>query len=285
MVSLIIVSYNCLDSLIRTLDSIGLKTYHPYELIVIDNNSVDHTAEWLERKRDSLKPPSGRIQLVFNQENQGYSAACNQGIALASGDYLAFLNSDLLVSDFWLSRLVDHLRKIPRAGMVGPLGKGIGGSQNYVQIYREIGYYQPAAGGLDHYNHLIYSRYQGSYAETKFLIGCCILVKKELIDRVGGFDQALFMSADDFDFSLRARIVGYGLYVADDVVIHHYDHQSFNTLEATVAKRYIEQGWSVFRQKWARLLQKYSMDDLFYNNRRLFFRGIKKGRRSAVKIY
>ena len=81
MVSLIIVSYNCLDSLIRTLDSIGLKTYHPYELIVIDNNSADHTAEWLERKRDSLKPPSGRIQLIFNQENQGYSAACNQGIA------------------------------------------------------------------------------------------------------------------------------------------------------------------------------------------------------------
>lgn len=283
MVSIIVVTYNSLFYLKICIDSILKKTIIPYELIIIDNNSGDGSKEWLETAANNFKTGANRYQIILNDENKGYSGACNQGIERAEGDYLVFLNSDIMVSQAWLGRLISHLNKDPQAGLVGPMGMAIGGEQNYMGIYHDFVYADPGNGRLDRFAEQLFMRYRSDYTETKFLIGCCLLVKREVVDKVGPFDPSLFMSADDFDYSLRARMAGYRLYVAEDVFVHHYDHKSFRSLPQEQQERYINEGWQAFREKWADLLSRYTMDDLFYNNKRVFFNGLLRGRRAGLK--
>lgn len=279
MVSIIVISYNALEYLKITLNSILEKTAYPFELIIIDNNSLDGTIQWLEGQVDHFRSSISKYQFVKNLKNVGYSRACNQGIKLAEGNYFAFLNCDLMLGRNWLKRLISHLSKDPLAGIVGPLGKAIGGEQNYVHIYRDYAYRKPEEG-LDIFNDKLYSQFCGDYTETKFLIGCCLLMKREVVEKVGLFDPELYMSADDFDYSLRARMAGYKLYIAEDVLIHHYDHQSFKMLPREEEKKFITEGWQAFCNKWDYILKNHCMDDLFYNKKKLFYSGLVKGRRS-----
>lgn len=284
MVSIIVVSYNSFDYLAMTLNSILEKTDYPYELIVIDNNSDNRTRGYLKEKTENYKNKIN-FNLVLNKENKGYSQACNQGIRLAKGKYICLMNNDLILSKNWLKRLLVHLENNPSAGMVGPMGKGIGGEQNYVGIYRQLAYRRPEKGELDKFSAYLHKNYKGDYTETKFLIGCCLLLKRELIEKIGFLDEGFFMSADDFDYSLRARIAGFSLYAAEDVIVHHYSHRSFASFILAEEKKIIRQAWSYFNDKWQDLLKFYSMDDLFYNKRKVFYRGLIKGRRLKIAGY
>lgn len=284
MVSIIVVSYNSLDYLVMTLNSLIEKTNYPCELIVIDNSSDNQTRDYLKKKTEDYKSMID-FKLMLNKENKGYSQACNQGIKMADGKYICLMNNDLILSKNWLERLLVHLENNPSAGMVGPLGKGIGGEQNYVGIYRQLAYRYPEKGELDKFSDYLYKNFKGDYTETKFLIGCCLLLKREVIEKVGLLDEGFFMSADDFDYSLRTRIAGFSLYVAEDVIVHHYCHQSFASLMPPQEEEMFRQAWSYFNNKWQGLLKFYSMDDLFYNKRKVFYRGLIKGHRLKIAGY
>ena len=93
----------CLDSLARS-------DFDSYEVIVVDNGSVDGSREMIEEKYPD-------VRLIKNRENMGFAIACNQGIKAATGTYISLLNNDIEVESSWLSKLYDGMERHPECGM------------------------------------------------------------------------------------------------------------------------------------------------------------------------
>ena len=121
LASIVIVTYGnraitqlCLESILRNTD-------HPnYEIIVVDNASKDGTPSYL-RFIEQREP---RIKVILNSKNGGFSAANNQGLALAAGQHLVIQNNDTMVPPGWLTRLLRHLDD-PEVGLVGPRSNAV----------------------------------------------------------------------------------------------------------------------------------------------------------------
>ena len=114
-VSVIVVTYNGLDMTRACVESLLRKTaYGDWELIVVDNRSLDGTVEYLQ----GLTEQYPFVRIVLNDSNRGFAAANNQGARLATGDIVVLLNNDTVVTQGWLGRLVRHLND-DTVGMVG----------------------------------------------------------------------------------------------------------------------------------------------------------------------
>ncbi|MGE5607393.1 MAG: glycosyltransferase family 2 protein [Bacteroidota bacterium] len=254
--SIIIVSYNSKPALKPCVDTLIAHTSPPFEIIIIDNHSLDGSIEFLQQLNN---PP---IRTIINQSNLGFSKACNQGIASAQGDLLVTMNPDVLVPKGWLDRMAWHLRQNSQTLVVGPKGIGIGGRQS--------------PGLLNYPSNLSAAArkfatiYHRQSEPTKFLIGCLILFDRRLTEKVGLFDEQMPLGADDFDLSLRVRHAGYQLRVARDVLIRHLVHVSFNRSNPDECRRLADLSYQHFNQKWADELDRYGWDGLFENNQPIY---------------
>lgn len=217
--SIIIVTYNSCDTILRCLDSIKSSITHPDdEIIIIDNTSKDDTVEVI-KNYDGLN-----IKLIENKENVGYSKAINQGVEIAKNDYLVFLNPDTeVVSKDWLNRFYKTLQK-ENAAMVGPVSN-IGIYKNSLGYFTKIASVLPAELVEKHLKY----HYKDAEIDSKFLSGFCIGIKKETFYRFGKFDENLILGFDDFDFSLKAQEEGLKQVVLPSVLINHLNHKSFET--------------------------------------------------------
>ncbi len=254
--SIIIVNYNAQPYLERCLALIAKNTALPHEVIVVDNHSTDQSVPFL------VKQAKQGLRVIFNPENRGFAAACNQGIKAASGQFLVTMNPDVFVPPQWLSRLTWHLNANPRCLMVGPKGRGIGGRQ---------------AAGLLNYSRKLeaadrkFARlYHRQSEPAKFLIGCLVLFDRRLIQEIGYFDENLPLGADDFDLALRIRQHGYELRIAKDLLIEHTVHASFNRSDPAENERLAGASWAYFRRKWQKELQKYGWERLFEDDLPVF---------------
>ena len=136
LASIIIVTYNNLALNQACLQSIFRETDYPnYEVIVVDNASARrHARSGLPRRR--RREP--RLRVICNADNRGFSAANNQGLHVARGEFLCLLNNDTVVTRGWLSTLIGHLRKTPGLGMVGPVSNMVGNEAKVPVGYRDI---------------------------------------------------------------------------------------------------------------------------------------------------
>lgn len=284
LTSIIIVTFNNLEYTKDCVDHVFLYTDRPYELIIVDNNSTDSTKKWLEKLSVDKCLCQGVIT-KFNQENTGFARAVNQGLEIARGEYVFLLNNDLILTKEWLSHLLAHFTWAPGAGIVGPIGSGLGGVQDYVQFYGYINYKYPPDNNLQQFAGEVYRKYQGHYTEAKALSGSCMLISRQVINTIGGLDPELFLSGDDADYSLRARMAGFRLYVAEDTFVHHHCHTTFKSLDGSLRKKFCDDSWSHFNKKWHRILsgifsnKEPTWADLFVNEKPFYYGGLAKGRR------
>jgi len=211
-VSIIIVNYNTLHQLKRCLPSLQCLNYQDYEVIVVDNASIDGSADYIEQEFPEFR-------VIRSSENLGYTGGNNVGFKYATGDYIAVLNPDTKMEPDWLSRLVGALESNPHAGLaVGKLlfmnddalinSCGLDITFTGLSFLRGLG--EPA----------------GHYAEpaTVFgVAGSAFLIRRRLYEELDGFDELLFTYYDDTDLSLRANIAGYTcIYVPEAVGFHDY---------------------------------------------------------------
>ncbi len=198
---------NCLQSILKHGSS------HPYEIIVVDNGSTDGTRKYLEDL-------AGRklITAVFNQKNNGFAKACNQGAREAEADYLVFLNNDTEVTQGWLDALItcidqDHLRAVAGSKLLYPddtvqhAGVVFTDEKTVWHIYNGF-----------HKDHPAVNKTRSFQA----LSAACMLVKQESFFRVGGFDERFINGFEDVDLCLKINRMGYTCcYCPDSVVYHH----------------------------------------------------------------
>ncbi|MDR6883472.1 bifunctional glycosyltransferase family 2 protein/class I SAM-dependent methyltransferase [Bacillus sp. 3255] len=215
--SIVILTYNKLEYTQACIESIRKFTQRgSYEVIIVDNNSTDGTREWLAEQTDLLT--------IFNSENVGFPKGCNQGIEVASGDNIMLLNNDIIVTENWLPPMIEALYSSNNIGAVGPV-------TNSAYNYQEISVNHKTLDEMWKFA-ASYNRHDSSQWERRLkLIGFCMIIKREAIDRIGVLDEIFSPGmCEDSDFSFRLLEAGYELLLCKNVFIHHFGSTSFGEM-------------------------------------------------------
>lgn len=241
LVSIVILTYNQRSYTEECLASIARHTPEPHEIIMVDNGSADGTVAWLS----SLVDSDSRYRLIVNDENRGFAAGCNQGLAVARGEYLVLLNNDVVVTPEWLAGLIECHRTEPRVGIVGPLTNNASGIQGLGEVC------PGGTGGLDDFSRSYRCQYRYRRIPSRRLVGFCMLFSRQLYREVGGLDERFGSgNFEDDDYCLRSAIAGYCNLVAGDVYVHHYGSVTFKGAGMDY-RASLAGNWSLFREKWS----------------------------------
>lgn len=240
LVSIMVVTYNNLDLNRLCIESVlGDTDYPNIELIVVDNASSDGTPELLRgfASRDS------RMTLIRNPDNKGYAVANNQALAIASGEYLCLLNNDTVVSGAWLSTLVQHLRRDPQLGLIGPVTNAIG---NEAQI--PVGY--DLLIDMPDWSAKHCRQYRGEIVEIGMLAFFCVVMTRGVFQAVGPLDERFGIGMfEDDDYNQRVRAAGYKVRLALDSFVHHWQRASFKLLGEDEYLRIYHENKEMFHEK------------------------------------
>ncbi len=226
------IAYNkaCLES-IREHTEVG-----SYEIVVVDNNSSDGTREWLMEQHD--------VKLQLNDYNAGFPKGCNQGIALACEDSdILLLNNDTIVMPRWLENMSKCLYSADDIGAVGAVCNHNENLQGVDFSYGDPGQMMALA---EENNISDSSRWE----QKLFLIGYCLLIKREVLDKIGPLDEAFSPGyIEDNDLCMRIVTAGYRLMLCHDCFIHHHLGTSFRAnMDALYPILFANR--EKFRMKW-----------------------------------
>lgn len=208
-ISIIITTYNSREDIEPLIESLRQQTMGDYELIVVDSASDDGTVELLRAQYPD-------VRILETGRNVGYGVGNNRGAAIARGKHLVFLNPDTVVDGTWLERLVDA------AEANGP---GLYTSAVLLMSDRErvntCGIHMHLAGfsfceGLGGA-----ADTRGGVTDVRGVSGCAFLIPRELFDRLGGFDELVFLYHDDVEYSWRAALAGIPRRLVPDSVVWH----------------------------------------------------------------
>jgi GT2 family glycosyltransferase/spore maturation protein CgeB/tetratricopeptide (TPR) repeat protein/SAM-dependent methyltransferase len=220
LTSIVIPVFNQIGYTRQCIDSLRLVTDEPFELIVIDNGSTDGTSAYLRALADG----DDRVRIVRNEANRGFPAAVNQGIRIALGRQVLLLNNDTILPTGWLHRLLAALHRDPDVGLVGPCSNRVSGEQQVPVTYADL-------TGLDGFAWEWGKAHDGTMEDTDRLVGFCLLIRRELIERVGLLDERFGLgNFEDDDFCRRARAAGFRTLIARDAFVHHFGGQTFLAL-------------------------------------------------------
>ncbi|HQA98750.1 MAG TPA: glycosyltransferase family 2 protein [Candidatus Dojkabacteria bacterium] len=219
-VGIIIVNFNGRHLLEKNLLSVVNNGYEDFEIVIVDNASIDGSVEYLKKEFPSVK-------VVESKENLGFGGGNNLGVKeYPNYDAYLFLNNDISVPKGFLDNLVKELQKED----VGAVGPKIVYSKEKVGSEKRI---INSAGIYVDRHYMAYDRYDKEEDNPKYsvvekidaLMGGAFLVKREVFERVGGFNPNMFLYYEDIDLSLRIRDLGYKLYYVGTSEVYH-DHMA-----------------------------------------------------------
>jgi GT2 family glycosyltransferase len=192
----------------------------PFELIFVDAGSLDGTPEFLAGVAAAASVP---VEVVGTPAESGFGAACAEGLARARGEFLVWLNNDVLVTEGWLEQLVALATSNPVIGMVGPMSNYAPGQQWVTEVPYRLRLNRSerasAAGGnqhredteaLDRFAREWRERHKGGWFEAERLGGFCLLLKREVANKVGFLSEEWEEGIFDADrLSREVRQAGY----------------------------------------------------------------------------
>jgi GT2 family glycosyltransferase len=240
-VSLVIVAYNGLELTRACLESVEHKSDYPaIEVVVVDNASTDGTSAFLQQWAQ-IRPWA---RIVLNEKNRGFPAATNQGLEQASGEYFVILNNDVVVTHGWLRTLINHLRRDPTIGMIGPVTNNIGNEARVPTTYRTIEEMAAEARVLT----------LGSVGQTfpiRTLAFFCVMIPQQVYELAGPLDEGFGIGFfEDDDYCRRVEQLGYRIVCAEDVFVHHHMAASFSTLAPRIRRDIFEASRRRYETKW-----------------------------------
>lgn len=244
--SVIILSYNtknitgeCLSRLWRAVSRCTQKLGNEIEVIVVDNASSDGSVEEIKKNHSWVK-------LIESKENTGFSGGNNLGLKKATKPYILFLNSDAYVAEDTLIKALEYFKNNPDCYCLGP------------KLTFESGKLQPSAGnlpnpfnavmwilgfslipGLSSYTQPFHPRDKDFFAKERqvdWITGAFFMVKREVLEKVGGFDEKIFMYLEEVELCKRINLAGLKIcYVPSVEVIHlHGASSDFDSSAAFV---------------------------------------------------
>lgn len=226
-VDIIICVHNALDDLRRCITSVFACTLPPFRLILVDDGSENEVRDMLiEFARNHA------AHLIRHDTAQGYTRAANVGLRAATAPWMVLLNSDTVVTPDWLDRMVEHAKADPQIGLIGPLSNTA--SWQSVPEVQENGDWAmnplPSGLGTDEMAMIVAASAARQSIPLPFLNGFCLLLRRELVAKIGLFDEENFGEGygEENDYCIRARKAGWRSVVADDVFVHHAQSRSYS---------------------------------------------------------
>ena len=212
-VTAVIVNWNDKDVIVECIQSLLDQNRNEIDIIISDNGSKDDSVEFIRKRFPSIK-------IIENGENLGFGSAINRGLGLAKGDYLLFLNSDLKLHSKCVGELAKVLESDPNVGGTIPKILHID-QQNTINSLGVLINYTGIA-----YPNLLGQKDPGYQEPFESACGGIFMLKREVYETVGGFDEDLFLYHEDHDLSWRIRLAGWHLKVVPKAIMHH--HYKFN---------------------------------------------------------
>ena len=255
--SLIVVSYNkrpytelCLRGQLACTPPAG-------QIIVVDNGSTDGSLEVFDEELEVDSETSGvEFVLIRNASNLGACTARNQGLEVARGDYVAFMDNDVVVRHRdWLARLRAVLDEDEKVGICGPK-----------LLFPFPPYDIECAGAAISRNGRVQYRGRGQAAaapewsravEVQCLISACWLMKKSVVDEVGSLDEIYNPAQfEDFDFCYRAREHGWRVLYEPTAEMYHFESVTTDGSADVIYKYVTIKNWQTFKGRWRHMFEK-----------------------------
>jgi GT2 family glycosyltransferase len=250
--SIILVEWNTSDLLKQTLESVYKETAgFDFEVIVIDNHSADDSVEMVRKYFP-------RVKLVANNDNRGFAKANNQGMAMAVGEYIMLLNTDVIVQGNAINKLVDYLGSHSDVMMVGP------------RLLNTDGTFQPACrrnlpNPVNSFLHLfglakvfknskLANEYKQTNADpeatapTQALSGAAMMFRRKVYEEIGGLDETFFMYGEDLDFCKRIFDNGWKTVYVSEAKITHIGGASSKKRRTKSLVNFYEAMWLYYKK-------------------------------------
>ncbi len=195
----------------QCIESIFKNTNCQYRIIIIDNASNLPAREYLEKLQAS-RPD--KVSLIRNEQNSGFTKAVNQGIKNSSADYVCIVNNDIIVFDGWLDEMISVAEANPDIGIVNP-SNNFGRKKPWNKSYQQYALDRTAGR-------------QGEFVQTAAPVGFCYLIKREVINKIGLWDERFNPGYfEDTEYAIRAQKAGYKSVFANGAFVFHFEHSSF----------------------------------------------------------
>ncbi|SFG82744.1 hypothetical protein SAMN04488020_104117 [Palleronia marisminoris] len=222
--TVIVVSYNTCALTLACLRTLHATTQTPFHTIVVDNASQDGSA-------DAISAAFAGVEMIALSENIGFAAANNLAATRAQGDWLLLLNPDTECHGGAVDHLLAFSRAHPEAGITGGRTVFPDGSLNIASCWQRSTLWSTfcRAIGLaaafprsERLNPEAMGGWQrDSEREVDIVVGCFLMIRRGLWDRLGGFDPRYFMYGEEADLCLRARALGFRPRITPDAQIMH----------------------------------------------------------------
>ncbi len=247
MVSIVIPNKDEKETLKKCLESIWKKTsYSNYEIILVENNSTTQEIRDYYKELDGKK----RVRVVYWDKEFNYSAINNFGISYAKGEYILCLNNDItVISPDWLEELLANCQR-PEVGIVGARLYYPDNTIQHAGIVLGMG---GCAGSL----FVGLARSRGGYLHKAALqqdlsavTAACFMVKKEVFEKVGGFEEKLAVAFNDVDFCLKVRHAGYLVVYDPYAELYHHESKTRGYENTEAKKRRFQEEIEYMRCHW-----------------------------------
>ena len=215
-VFIIILNWNGWPDTLECLSSLNNIIYDNFEIILIDNGSKE------KLPISNYQFPKLTITQIFNDLNLGFAGGGNQGIKIAlekNADYILLLNNDTAVEPDFLTKLIQVAQENKEAGILGPM----------IYFYGQDKLIWSAGGKITHhftrgeligYNNIDNGQYK-EIKEVDYISGTCLLVKKEVVEKIGLISEDYFLYYEDNDWCQLARLAGFKCLLVPGAKIYH----------------------------------------------------------------
>jgi GT2 family glycosyltransferase len=224
--SIIILNYNTKDLTIECINSlVGQYAQEfekeQFEIVLVDNGSLDDSLVAIKK----LKVPG--LKIVESKENLGFSKGCNLGVKNAKGEYLLFLNSDTEIKDQGFIKMLDYIKKNENIGILGGALKNENGtSQSSAGKFYNLFNLFLMLIGLERLGFLRES--PKIVKQVDWVSGACLMIKRQVFEKVGEFEKELFMYGEDMELCFRAKKKGFLTYFYPEITLFHKERGSSN---------------------------------------------------------
>lgn len=259
------ITFQCLKHIFQSMKTLN------YEIIFVDNNSTDATISNL-KKLESFS----LVRTIYNKSERTYSEANNQGARIARGKYFVFLNNDVFLPENWSEVLIETFEKNPEIGIQGAKLLYPNGLVQHAGIaYRKL------RNGLKLHYHIYLSKpgtapCVSKSREVQAVTGAFLAIRRELFERIGGFDENYKFGHEDIDLCIAARKAGFKVWYNAEITATHLESMTkkikgldYFALKFNDPNSIDFQNYVYFHRKWGDFIDiddyKYYQEDNEFN--------------------
>lgn len=263
LVSVLIPNRDQPEMLGRCIESLAQSSYANYEIVILENGSQQEDTFAYYRQLERTGP----VRVLTWSRPFNFSAINNYGATHARGDVLLFLNNDVeAIHPDWLEAMVTHAVR-PEIGAVGAKLLFADGSIQHAGVVLGM-------GGVAGHVHSRFPRESAGYLgrlrhvqEVAAVTGACLMTRREVFERVGGFDERFVLAYNDVDYGMNVRELGLRVLWTPEAELYHLESKTRGYEDDPVKQERFRREFELFRGKWAKALE--AGDPYFNPNFRL----------------